>query len=625
MAVNLVNVESVSKTYGTRMLLEGVSLGVSEGDRIGVVGRNGDGKTTLVRMLARLEEPDAGRVTQQGGLRLGVLTQNDSLDPAATVRQEIVGDRPDHDWAGDARIRDVLTGLFGALDLPGFDRGLDTVIGPLSGGERRRIALAKLLIGEQDLIVLDEPTNHLDVEGIAWLAGHLRARRAALVCVTHDRWFLDQVCTRMWDVQRGNVYEYEGGYSDYVFARAERERIAATEEAKRQNLVRKELAWLRRGAPARTSKPRFRIEAANALIEDVPPPRDSAELMRFANSRLGKTVFELEDATITAGPKTLLEHITWQLGPGDRIGLVGVNGAGKTSLLRALAEAAASDGERQPERGRVVVGRTVKLAYLSQEVAELDPAQRVLQAVESVRQRVDLGKGREMTAGQLCERFGFGKEKQWTPVGDLSGGERRRLQILRLLMDEPNVLFLDEPTNDLDIETLTQLEDLLDGWPGSMLVISHDRYFLERTTDRVFALLGDRTLRMLPRGVDEYLERRQALLAAAAAPAAGQKQANRPPDGAGSRSGPGAGSGTGAAPAAGAGGGARDARAAKKELQRVERRLDKVGVRESELHARIAEHATDFEKVAALDAELRALREEREDLETRWLELAEDA
>ncbi|WP_335971010.1 ABC-F family ATP-binding cassette domain-containing protein [Streptomyces sp. CA2R106] len=621
MAVNLVNVESVSKTYGTRMLLEGVSLGVSEGDRIGVVGRNGDGKTTLVRMLARLEDPDSGRVTQQGGLRLGVLTQNDSLDPAATVRQEIVGDRPDHDWAGDARIRDVLTGLFGALDLPGFQDGLDTVIGPLSGGERRRIALAKLLIGEQDLIVLDEPTNHLDVEGIAWLAGHLRARRAALVCVTHDRWFLDQVCTRMWDVQRGSVYEYEGGYSDYVFARAERERIAATEEAKRQNLMRKELAWLRRGAPARTSKPRFRIEAANALIEDVPPPRDSAELMRFANSRLGKTVFELEDATITAGPKTLLEHITWQLGPGDRIGLVGVNGAGKTSLLRALAEAAASDGERQPARGRVVVGRTVKLAYLSQEVAELDPAQRVLQSVESVRQRVDLGKGREMTAGQLCERFGFGKEKQWTPVGDLSGGERRRLQILRLLMDEPNVLFLDEPTNDLDIETLTQLEDLLDGWPGSMLVISHDRYFLERTTDRVFALLGDRTLRMLPRGVDEYLERRQALLAAAAPPPAGQKQANRPPGGAGSA--PGAAAGSGAA--AGAGATARDTRAAKKELQRVERRLDKVGEREGELHAQIAEHATDFEKVAALDAELRALREEREDLETRWLELAEDA
>jgi ABC transport system ATP-binding/permease protein len=593
-AVNLVNVEAVGKTYGTRTLLEALALGVNEGDRIGVVGRNGDGKTTLVRILARLEPPDTGRVTHQSGLRLGVLTQADSLDPAATVRHEIVGDRPDHVWAGDARVRDVLTGLFGALDLPGFSDGLDTVIGPLSGGERRRIALAKLLIDEQDLIVLDEPTNHLDVEGIAWLAAHLRARRSALVCVTHDRWFLDQVCTRMWDVQRGTVYEYEGGYSDYVFARAERERIAATEETKRQNLMRKELAWLRRGAPARTSKPRFRIEAANALIEDVPPPRDSAELMRFANSRLGKTVFDLEDVTVTAGPKELLRHITWQLGPGDRIGLVGVNGAGKTSFLRALADAADSDGDKQPAHGRVVVGKTVRLAYLSQEVAELDPQQRVLQAVESVRQRVDLGKGREMTAGQLCERFGFTKEKQWTPVGDLSGGERRRLQLLRLLMDEPNVLFLDEPTNDLDIETLTQLEDLLDGWPGSMVVISHDRYFLERTTDRVFALLGDRTLRMLPRGVEEYLERRRAAVEAAAPAAVPAK--DRP---------------------------AGDTRVAKKELQRVERQLDKVGDEEGRLHAQIAEHATDFEKVAALDARLRELRERREELETRWLELAE--
>lgn len=597
MAVNLVNVEAVSKTYGTRTLLESLSLGVSEGERIGVVGRNGDGKTTLIRILAKLEDPDAGRVTHLSNLRLGVLTQHDALDPAATVRHEIVGDRPDHDWAGDSKIRDVLTGLFGALDLPGFPDGLDTVIGPLSGGERRRIALAKLLIDDQDLIVLDEPTNHLDVEGISWLAGHLRARRSALVCVTHDRWFLDQVCTRMWDVQRATVYEYEGGYSDYVFARAERERIAATEESKRQNLVRKELAWLRRGAPARTSKPRFRIEAANALIEDVPPPRDTAELMKFANSRLGKTVFELEDVTVTAGPKQLIRHLTWQLGPGDRIGLVGVNGSGKTSFLRALTEAAVTDGDRQPAAGRITVGKTVKLAYLSQEVAELDPAQRVLQAVEAVRQRVDLGKGREMTAGQLCEKFGFTKEKQWTPVGDLSGGERRRLQLLRLLMDEPNVLFFDEPTNDLDIETLTQLEDLLDGWPGSMVVISHDRYFLERTTDRVFALLGDASLRMLPRGVDEYLERRRAMVEAAAPPPPAARAKEKP---------------------------AGDTRAAKKELQRIERQLDKSADRESKLHSQIADHATDFEKVAALDAELRALREEREELEMRWLELAED-
>ncbi len=603
MAVNLVNAESVGKVYGTRTLLDGISLGVSEGDRIGVVGRNGDGKTTLIRVLAKREAPDRGRVTHVGDLRFGVLTQADSLDPAATVRQEVVGARADHEWAGDAAVRDVLTGLFGGLDLPGLPQGLDTVIGPLSGGERRRIALAKLLVAEQDLLVLDEPTNHLDVEGIAWLAQHLRARRSALVCVTHDRWFLDQVCTRMWDVQRGAVHEYEGGYSDYVFARAERERRAATEESRRQNLARKELAWLRRGAPARTSKPRFRVEAANELIADVPPPRDSAELMRFAGSRLGKTVFELQDVTVTAGSRTLLEHLTWQLGPGDRIGLLGVNGAGKTSLLRALERAARSAGDEQPSAGRIVVGRTVRLAHLSQEVAELDPAWRVLEAVERVRQRVDLGRGREMTASQLCERFGFTKDRQWTPVGDLSGGERRRLQILRLLMDEPNVLFLDEPTNDLDIETLTQLEDVLDGWPGSLVVISHDRYFVERTTDRVFALLGDAALRMLPRGVDEYLERRRAVVERSAAPAAA------PAERAVAKPGP----------------SSADLRATKKELQRIERQLDRIGSKESELHARIADNPTDFTAVAELDGELRGLRDERDELEMRWLELAEEA
>ncbi|MGP3989498.1 ABC-F family ATP-binding cassette domain-containing protein [Streptomyces sp. 3N207] len=613
--VNLVNMEAVDKVHGTRTLLDAVSLGVSEADKIGVVGRNGDGKTTLIKILAREEEPDAGRVTHAGGLRTGVLTQHDSLDPQATVRHEVVGDMADHEWAGVARIRDVLTGLFGGLDLPGFPQGLDTVIGPLSGGERRRIALAKLLIAEQDLIVLDEPTNHLDVEGISWLAGHLRARRSALVCVTHDRWFLDQVATRMWDVQRGAVHEYEGGYSDYVFARAERERIAAQEETKRKNLMRKELAWLRRGAPARTSKPRFRIEAANALIEGEPPPRDSQELMQFANSRLGKTVLDMEDVTVQAGPKVLLKHLTWQLGPGDRIGLVGVNGAGKTSLLRALADTARTGGEQTSPlvtEGRIKVGKTVKLAYLSQEVAELEPTLRVLEAVEAVRSRIDLGKGREMTASQLCERFGFAKEKQWTPVGDLSGGERRRLQILRLLMDEPNVLFLDEPTNDLDIETLTQLEDLLDGWAGSLVVISHDRYFIERTTDRVHALLGDATLRMLPRGIDEYLERRARMeaRAAAAAPVAAP-----------------AGNGTAAkASATSANAPAKPAalsRAAQKEMQRIERQLEKAEQREAALHAEMAEHATDFERIGGLDAELREVREKREELEMRWLELAE--
>ncbi|MGV9270755.1 ABC-F family ATP-binding cassette domain-containing protein [Kitasatospora sp. NPDC003701] len=599
MAVNLATIESVTKVYGTRALLDGVSLGVSEGDRIGVVGRNGDGKTTLIRMLAKLEEPDGGRITHAGGVEMAVLTQHDSLDPKATIRHEVIAGRADHEWLGDARIRDIIEGLFGGLDLPGFADGLDTVIGPLSGGERRRIALAKLLLGSPDLIVLDEPTNHLDVEGIAWLAKHLQNRRSALVCVTHDRWFLDQVCTRMWDVQHGAVHEYEGGYSDYVFARAERTRIEATEEQKRQNLARKELAWLRRGAPARTSKPRYRIEAANALIADVPDPRDKSELMKFANARLGRTVFELEGVTVTAGPKLLLENLTWQLGPGDRIGLLGVNGAGKTSLLRAMRDAYASEGDVQPASGVIKVGKTVRLAYLSQEVAELEPETRVLQAVEQVRSRVDLGKGREMSAGQLCEQFGFGKDKQWTPVGDLSGGERRRLQLLRLLMDEPNVLFLDEPTNDLDIETLNQLEDLLDGWPGSMVVISHDRFFIERTTDVVHALLGDKKMRMLPNGVDEYLERR-ARMAAAAVPAAAA-----------------------VVEAPGAGLSAGDVRAAKKEMQKLERQIAKLDEKESKLHAQLAEHAADFSKVAELDTQLRGVREEKEELEMSWMELAE--
>ncbi|MFJ1752036.1 ABC-F family ATP-binding cassette domain-containing protein [Kitasatospora sp. NPDC088134] len=602
MAVNLATIESVTKVYGTRALLDGVSLGVSEGDRIGVVGRNGDGKTTLIRMLAGLEEPDSGRVTHSGGLQMAVLTQHDSLDPEATIRHEVIADRADHEWLGDARIRDIIQGLFGGLDLPGFPNGLDTVIGPLSGGERRRIALAKLLLGEPDLVVLDEPTNHLDVEGIAWLAKHLQNRRSALVCVTHDRWFLDQVCTRMWDVQRGEVREYEGGYSDYVFARAERSRIEATEEQKRQNLARKELAWLRRGAPARTSKPRYRIEAANALIADVPEPRDKSELMKFANARLGRTVFDLEDVTVKAGDKLLLEQLTWQLGPGDRIGLLGVNGAGKTSLLRAMQAAYATEGDVQPAGGVIKVGKTVRLAYLSQEVAELDPATRVLQAVEQVRGRVDLGKGREMSAGQLCEQFGFGKDKQWTPVGDLSGGERRRLQLLRLLMDEPNVLFLDEPTNDLDIETLNQLEDLLDGWPGSMVVISHDRFFIERTTDTCYALLGDRRMRMLPNGVDEYLERRTAMAEAAAAAAAAQVPA---------------------AAADPSGLSAGDLRAAKKEMQKLERQIAKLDQQESKLHTQLAEHAADFSKVAELDGQLRKVREEKEELELAWLELAD--
>ncbi len=597
MARNLVNLEAVVKGYGTRVLLDDVSLGVAEGDRTGVVGRNGDGKSTLLRLLTRREPPDSGRVTHVGGLRVAEVGQRDDLDPTATVRSLVVGDGPAHEWAADPRVRDVLGGLFGGrADL---DAMLDRAVGPLSGGERRRVALARALVGDHDLLVLDEPTNHLDVEGIAWLAQHLLARREALVVVTHDRWFLDAVCSRTWEVQGGSVHPYDGGYSAYVLARAERDRIAAAEDTRRANLVRKELAWLRRGPPARTSKPRFRIEAANALIADEPAPRDSVSLVKFASARLGRTVYDVTDVTLAVGDRVLLDRLTWQVGPGDRVGVAGVNGSGKTSLMRLLV------GEVRPTSGKVVRGVTVRPAYLSQDVVELDPALRVLEAVESVRREVDLGRGRTITATQMCERFGFVGNAQWTPVGELSGGERRRLQLLRLLMDEPNVLVLDEPTNDLDIDTLTALEDLLDGWPGTLLVVSHDRYFLERVCDGTVALLGDGRLRDLPGGIDEYLALRRARTETSAAPPVGAAPAAEP---------------SGGRPP---GPDAAAARAARKEMARLDRQLQTLGDREARLHDRMAAAATDHEAVLALDGDLRALQDERAALEHRWLELAD--
>ncbi len=592
MARNLVNLENVSKSYGTRTLLDEVSLGVADGDRIGVVGRNGDGKSTLLRLLARAEAPDSGRVTHAGGLRVGVVAQHDDLPLDATVRETVVGAGPAHEWASEAGVREVLAGLFG--ERGALDQMLDRPLGPLSGGERRRVALARALVGEHDLLVLDEPTNHLDVEAIDWLARHLAARREALVVVTHDRWFLDAVCTATWEVQGADVHAYDGGYSAYVLARAERERVQAATDSRRAQLVRKELAWLRRGPPARTSKPRFRIDAANALIAEEPAPRDGVALMRFASARLGKTVYDVHDATLQVGDRTLLDRLTWHLGPGDRVGVAGVNGSGKTSLMRLLV------GELRPASGKVVRGITVRAAYLSQDVTELDPSLRVLEAVEMVRRVVDLGGGRQITATQMCERFGFVGDRQWTPVGELSGGERRRLQLLRLLMDEPNVLLLDEPTNDLDIDTLTALEDLLDDWPGSLLVVSHDRYFLERVCDRVVALLGDGGLRDLPGGVDQYLDLRRAARVAS--------------DLSDSR---GAGGGRESDSSAG------EVRAARKELARLERQLEKLRERESKVYAEMAAAASDHERVLGLDAALRGLRDERAVMEDRWLELAD--
>jgi ABC transport system ATP-binding/permease protein len=578
--VNLINVEGLGKAYGPVPLLDGVSLGVAAGDRVGVVGRNGDGKSTLVSLLAGRIEPDDGRVTWTRGTRLGFLTQRDEFPEGATVRSIVFGDRAEHDWAGDARARDILAGL-----LPGVL--LDTPVQGMSGGERRRVALARLLVPETDLLILDEPTNHLDIEAIAWLADHLKDR--TLIVVTHDRWFLDEVTDRTWEVADGHVHRYEGGYSAYVLAKAERARIAASTEEKRQNLLRKELAWLRRGPQARSTKPKFRVDAANALIADEPPARDSVELVRFATARLGKTVYDVEDVSVQLGDRTLFEHLTWQLGPGDRVGLVGVNGSGKTTLLRLL------EGTVRPRAGRVITGKTVRLAHLSQELTELDPSRRVLETVEEVKQRITLGK-REFTAGQMLERFGFRGDAQWTPVGDLSGGERRRLQLLRLLMAEPNVLLLDEPTNDLDIETLTELEDLLDGWPGSLMLVSHDRYFLERVSDHVVALIGDGTLRMLPGGVEEYLQRRHRTPEPVPVPAAAAQPKV-----------------------------AKNAWQAKKDLDRLERRIERLGEREAELHDLMTSHATDHEKLLALDAELRTVRTEREEIEEQWLELADDA
>jgi ATP-binding cassette subfamily F protein uup len=595
-ARNLVNLKSVDKGYGSRSVLRDVTLGISAGDRIGIVGRNGDGKSTLLALISGAEEADAGTVVRSGDLVLGILGQGDELDEAQTIRHELVGGRADHEWAADARFRSVLDGLLGGVDVTRFPQGLDTVIAPLSGGERRRIALAKTLLDNPELLLLDEPTNHLDVEGVAWLAQHLAARRGTLLVVTHDRWFLDAVCTATWEVTDGTVHQYEGGYAAYVLARAERGRQASSREDRRQQLMRKELAWLRRGPPARTSKPKFRIEAANALIADEPQARDTAELLRFAGRRLGDKVLDAEDIMLSYDDRPVLRRVTWRLGPGDRVALVGVNGSGKTSLLKVLS------GALTPTGGTVDRGQTVRLAVLSQDTAEIGGHLRVLESLEEVRGRATLADGVEISAGMLAERFGFRGDRARTLVRDLSGGERRRLQLMRLLMDEPNVLLLDEPTNDLDIDTLTALEDLLDGWPGTLIVVSHDRYFVERVCDDVYALMGDGAIRHLPGGIDQYLQLRHAAEAAdasaASVSAAAATAAAPPPSGA-------------------------VLRAARKEVARLERALEKSTAREAQLHDDMAAAATHHGRLGELDAELRALLAQREELEAAWLEASE--
>lgn len=605
---NLINLENVTKSFGLQTLLDGVSLGVQTGDRIGIVGVNGGGKTTLLEVLTGIEPPDSGRVSHNSDLRMAVVTQRFELDETLTIGQCVVEPLglETFEWASNATVRDVLGGL-GIVEL-----GLETPVGQLSGGERRRVNLAAALVKELDLVVLDEPTNHLDVEGVQWLAQHLLSRRIAVVVVTHDRWFLDTVATLTWEVHDGQVDAYEGGYNDWIFARTERARQADAMEQRRQNLARKELAWLRRGAPARTSKPRYRIEAAEALIADVPAPRNKVELMAFSKQRQGRVVIELEDAQIaTPDGRVLLDHFTWRLAPGERIGLVGVNGSGKTTLLRALA------GEVPLTSGKRIEGQTVRLGWLRQELDDLDPSRTLLDAVEDVATYVQLGK-KELSASQLAERLGFSPKRQRTPVGDLSGGERRRLQLTRVLMAEPNVLLLDEPTNDLDIDTLQELESLLDGWPGTMVVISHDRYLIERIADNTYALFGDGKLTNLPGGIDEYLRRRAALdaqestgvlnLGAAGGAGGGNKAAS-----------------AAAAPAAQKRLSSQEERELTKRMNGLERKISKLDELAAKLNEQMAAAAEkmDTGELTRLDGELKAVAAEREELEMEWLELGE--
>ena len=605
---NLINAERVTVGYGTRTLLNSVSLGIDEGEAIGVVGRNGDGKTTLLRILTGEVAPDSGRITHTAGLSVGYLRQTDDFAPGDTVRDLIVAGRPDHIWAAEPTTRAVVEHLLAGVDI-------DAEAATLSGGERRRVALVALLLAGHDVLALDEPTNHLDVEGISWLAEHLgpagrghlplagesgatrgltRFGSRALVVVSHDRWFLDAVCTRIWEVHDGAVDAYDGGYAAYVLARAERMRQAAGTESRRKNLIRKELAWLRRGAPARTSKPKFRVEAANALIADEPPPRDSLVLQRFATTRLGKDVFDLHQVRLAVGdpPRTILSGVDWSIGPGARIGLAGVNGTGKTSVLRLLA------GELEPAAGSIKRGSTLRIGHLSQALSELGGADRVLDVVEDRRRIAELAGGREVSAATLLEDFGFTGDKLTARVADLSGGERRRLQFLRLLLDEPNVLLLDEPTNDLDIDTLTVIEDYLDGWPGTLIVVTHDRYFLERVCDVTYALTGGGRCELLPGGVEQYLAARRGPRSGVPTPA---------PD----------------APPRAESVSARERRAGK-ELARIEGQLGKIDERIAELHEVMAAAAHDHVRLGKLNDDLNEVLRRKDALEAAWLEAADE-
>jgi ATPase subunit of ABC transporter with duplicated ATPase domains len=603
---HLLGAEEITLAFPTKEVFSGVTIGINEGDRIGVVGANGDGKSTLLKVLAKRLDVDSGRVTHRGGVRIGLLDQADVLDGSLTIGAAVVGHTPEHVWAGDARVRDVISGLLNDLDW-------NQLVDELSGGQRRRVALAALLVQDLDIVMLDEPTNHLDVEGVAWLAKHLNARwsktTGGLVVVTHDRWFLDAVCNYTWEVYGGQIEPFEGGYAAYILQRNERARSAAASESRRQNTLRKELAWLRRGAPARTSKPKFRMDAAAELIANEPEPRDRVALSKLATARLGKDVIDVENLSYSIDGRELLHDVTWRLGPGDRVGLVGVNGAGKTTLLRLI------QGELAPTKGRVKLGKTVKIAILSQDVRELDEfhGERIFQLLAREKTSFNVDK-KEVSVSQLVEQLGFSQAQLQTPIEDLSGGQRRKLQFLRLLFGEPNVLILDEPTNDLDTDILAAMEDLLDGWPGTLIVVSHDRYLLERVTDDQYALMGDLRLRHLTGGVDQYLALRAASLGGGAKnhPTNAESNADAVAE---------PGSTETAAPAKLSGAALRDA---EKNLARIERALEKLSAEEAALHAEMAVHdQSDYDGLANLVNRQRDLNEKRESLEIEWLETSE--
>ena len=604
----LLGCEKARVEFPTKTVFEDVSLGLDEGDRIGVVGKNGDGKSTLLSLLAGIIEPDEGRVIRTRGVSVGVLGQADALSDDDMVEHAVVGDIPEYEWAGDARVRDIISGL--AADIPWQGR-----VGDLSGGQRRRVDLARLLIGDWDVLMLDEPTNHLDMRAITWLAHHLKARwkhgTGALLVVTHDRWFLDEVCLSMWEVHDRTIDPFEGGFSAYIQQRVERDRQAQVAEQRRQNQLRRELAWLARGAQARSTKPKFRIDAARELIADVPPLRNTLELKRMAVTRLGKQVVDLTDVTVRLGGKTVLDDVSWIIGPGDRFGIVGENGAGKTTLLRVI------EGALAPSAGRVKIGKTVKFAVLSQHLDNLVKlgSDRVREVIGRYSRRVMLD-GKEATPAQLLERLGFTRDDLNEPVCDLSGGQKRRLALMLILLDEPNVLILDEPGNDLDTDMLAQVEDLLDGWPGTLLLVTHDRYLMERVTDNQYALINGK-IRHLPRGVDEYLElvgrttdERGGVVASSSGKASASKQ---PSTSAGEQA-------TGAAPKLSGG----EIRALRKSMASAERKMDTLRGKIEGIHQAMTEvDPSDYVKLGDMQKEIKQIEAQIEALEEEWMEAAE--